>query len=128
MTISISPTAPWYTVYPSYLEIAPTLAYSGTTATVTVTLTDGFDPTTYTMTVTAVPNTPPTFISALVDQTVAPGLTKTYRLPSYHDVDSDPVTISLSNLGGNTFVTYSTGVITMSPFIKQVVMSFTLTV
>jgi hypothetical protein len=85
MTISISPTSAWYTLYQTYLEIAPTLPYSGTTAILTVILTDSFEQTTYSMTVSAVPNTPPTFLSTLVDQTVVPGLTKTYSLPSYHD-------------------------------------------
>jgi hypothetical protein len=70
------------------------------------------------MTITVIPNTPPTFISTLIAQTVYPGQVKVYNLPGTTDIDSDIITVALLT-GGPSFVTYisSSNQLNISPLI-----------
>ncbi len=78
------------------------------------------------MTITVVPNTPPTFVSDPVAQTVFPGQVKTYILPSTIDVDGDVVTVALLS-GAPTYVTFTaaSNTLTISPPVRLLATSFT---
>ncbi len=115
---SMSPAAIWISLTSTSLTISPTITESGLYYPFTITLSDIFTPTAYTMAVTVIPNTPPTFISTPIAQTVYPGQLKSYSLPGTSDIDGDLITVELL-VGGPSFVTFtsSTNQLNISPLI-----------
>lgn len=129
LVLTMSPTLSWLTLTSlTSLTISPTVTESGLSQSVTLMLSDNYNSNTYTMIITVVPNTPPTFVSALVSQTVYPGLVKTYVLPSTIDVDGDVVTVALL-AGGPSYVTFNAAsyTLTISPLITQLATTFNVT-
>jgi len=108
----------WISLTSTSLTISPTITQSGLSYPLTITLSDTITPTAYTMAVTVIPNTPPTFISTPIAQTVYPGQVKSYSLPGTSDIDGDIITVELL-VGGPSFVTYtsSTNQLNINPVI-----------
>ena len=77
----------------STITMNPLSAQIGTNP-VTVSITDGINPVTYSFNVVVI-NSPPTFISAPVTQSVPSGATVNYPLPTITDAESDLITVSL---------------------------------
>jgi hypothetical protein len=102
----MSPAAIWISLTSTSLTISPTITQSGLYYPLIITLSDTITSTAYTMAVTVIPNTPPTFISIPIAQTVYPGQVKYYILPGTSDIDGDIITVELL-AGGPSFVTYS---------------------
>ena len=73
ISVSSNPSTPDFMSSLSTLSFTPTVLSSGVAIHLIVNLGDFFSQTTYTMTVTVIPNTPPTFVSVPIAQTVYPG-------------------------------------------------------
>ena len=82
-----------------------------------MTLSDPFDYKDFNLKLTVEPNNPPFFLNVPEKQYPYPGLKFTYSLPIAHDIDDDPITISMIP-GGPSFITYSTGILTVESLIS----------